>query len=398
MLFPVRIHGAECTLGIALALLLATAGCSDHEHKSQDPPPYSDRVPSVRRMIALNDLTLKRTSSGAGLWFEPYEVGSVVSFSGFGVCYDFGLVVGAKIGGVTFVSTSSMFTGDFRAERTESGETEVHFLTPFDTPSIPDYVQWPVAAGAPHTPDGQPRAYGVGTIFTAFNDEDPLSHRRLHGAPMGAFVQETVWAQSRFPSVLFVRWEVTNRSTSRWEDAYLGVWSDPDLGAAHNDRIGSDVARNMNYAYTDTASAEEYFGSTNPSFGIRYLKTTNDAGLHAAPRPLKSSGEPTSPQEAYNYLLGLDMQGHPMIDPTTNLPTLFWAAGDPIAGTGHVDALDFDRQMMGSVGPFSLGPGESTQLVVALILTTNEDAMVSLALLRTVADQVAVHRELWDLN
>lgn len=87
-----------------------------------------------------------------------------------------------------------------------------------------------------------------------------------------------------------------------------------------------------------------------------------------------------------------------MIDPSTELPTLFWAAGDPIAGTGHVDALDFDRQMMGSVGPFSLGPGESTELIVALIVTTNVDPFASLGLLRGVADQVAIHRELWDLE
>lgn len=398
-MFPTsRIRDVSYLLGLAGPLLLAALGCGDDEHKSPDPPPYSDRVPSARRQLALNDLILKRANDGSGLWSEAGAADAVVSFATFSVCYDFGLVVGAKIGGVTQVSTSSMFNGDFAPERVGSEVTQVHLLTPFDTPSVPDYRLWPVQAGAPHTPEGQPRSYGVGTIFTAFNDEDATSHERLHGAPMGALVRETVWAQAQFPSVLFVRWDVVNRSNTRWDEAYLGVWSDPDLGAAGNDRVGTDIARAMNYAYTDTASAEEQFGGNSPSFGIRYLKTTNDAGLHAAAHPIKSTGEPTTPQEAYNYLLGLTMQGAPMIDPSTELPTLFWAAGDPIAGTGHVDALDFDRQMMGSVGPFSLGPGESTELIVALIVTTNVDPFASLGLLRGVADQVAIHRELWDLE
>jgi FlgD Ig-like domain len=92
--------------------------------------------------------------------------------------------------------------------------------------------------------------------------------------------------------------------------------------------------------------------------------------------------DPSNPTQAYNYMRGLQMDGLPLIDPTTSEITTFYAPGDPVTGTGWLDQNPADRRFMITSGPFTMAPGDSQQVVYAFAIGQGTDRLNSITVLR----------------
>lgn len=186
--------------------------------------------------------------------------------------------------------------------------------------------------------------------------------------------------------MLFQRFDVRNASAFVWDEAYLGVWVDPDVGLAANDLVGCDVPRALGYAYTAASAVETIWGAYQPVVGIRFLETPRDAGFHASPRIWKGDTEPENAAEAYNLLRGLNVDGEAFRDSVSGEVTRCTASGDPVAGAGSIEHVPADRRMMLVTGPFTVAPAESLSLTYAILFARAVDRLEAITGLRRTAD------------
>src|SRR5262249_14472572 len=177
-----------------------------------------------------------------------------------------------------------------------------------------DWLNWPVSQGAPIDGDGNPRLIGDQTLYCTFNDAYQPAHDLLDGSAyrMQAEVHETVFGYSRqitLARVMFVQFEIHNRTRFRWPECYVGLWLDPELGARFDDDYaGSDSSLHAVYAYdTDVA------GAPSPAVGVIVLQDT----LLGRPSPGVSAAswitdeDPVDFGQSQNLLRGLNAEGVP---------------------------------------------------------------------------------------
>lgn len=149
-----------------------------------------------------------------------------------------------------------------------------------------DWQSWPFDLGAPalKAADGSdsldatgrriPELLGDQTLWWVMNDGDPAAHEALFGSqPLGVEVRITVFGYaypSPFDHMLFVRWQIFNKSDRNIEDAYVCLWQDVDLGDATDDLVGCDTTKNLLFTYND--GADNVFGAAPPATGLLLLQ------------------------------------------------------------------------------------------------------------------------------
>ncbi|MGB2869619.1 MAG: FG-GAP-like repeat-containing protein [Bacteroidota bacterium] len=309
--------------------------------------------------------------------------------------YAAGLWLGAQINGVPTIGVAH-YNSEYRAGPAVGG-------TPVD-PSNPryrvykisrgdnsansaDYASWPADLGAPVNSDGTPRLLGDQTLFSVYNDLSPQGH--FYGsAPLGAEVQQTTFGfdePGALDNTVFLHFKIINRGNQQWTNAYASLWSDPDLGDATDDLIGSDAPRDLAYVYNGRPNDAQY-GNTPPAVGYVYLsgalpgKPLRTFTYHTNGDPRLN--DPSNPMQFYFYMQGLNRDGNSYIDPTTGQPTIYPLGGNPLNGTGWVDQNPADRRFVLNSGPFDLPPGGSTEVTLAIVVgqgTDNRNSIVSLA-------------------
>ncbi|MBH09835.1 MAG: hypothetical protein CMG74_05650 [Candidatus Marinimicrobia bacterium] len=282
-----------------------------------------------------------------------------------------------------------------------------------------DWAEWPTQLGAPfydlngngiyepsagETP-GVANADQV--LWFVCNDGDPTTTADLYGTePMNIEMQMTLWGYNQpgagLGQIVFKQVRIINRSSDDITDAYISQWSDPDLGDYGNDLVGVDTSLSLMYAYNGEVEDAQYaaFGLAPAAIGYDYFAgpkvyTGNSAdtaifnlekvagwvnlpassfgyfsagGTYSDPGPY---GNVEAAREYYNL-----MRGYAPIDDLDN-PTA-WVndegndtkypyAGDPVAGTGHLDSSPGDRRMLINAGPFTLAAGDTQDVVEAII-------------------------------
>ncbi|MCF7802714.1 MAG: T9SS type A sorting domain-containing protein [Candidatus Marinimicrobia bacterium] len=309
--------------------------------------------------------------------------------------YSSGLWLGAKVNGEIRTGIAS-YGSEFEAGVIAAGEPanpsqlkyRVYKIEKGDTESNPDYAEWPVEMGAPVNPDGSPKHVGDQTLFCVYNDADPDNH--FDGSnPLGVEVQQTSfgYASSALTNTEFMQFEIVNTSDEAWEDAYLSLWCDPDIGYYADDVVGVDTFRNLGYAYNgdtfdeSTASIDGY-GDTPPAVGFDILQgglrnePLNAFGYFTAYQEYPD-GDPSSFEEYYNLMQGLLLDGTPRIDPITAEPTKFPVSGNPVSGDGWLDAQPEDRRFVVVTGPFDLDPNQSKNIFTAIIVGQGSNNIAS---------------------
>ncbi len=297
-----------------------------------------------------------------------------------------------------------------------------------------DWNNWPAKYGAPYT-DANGVYHPVGgdtydpktcipgvkgadqTVYYIANDEDPNLTQGLYGAlPLGLEVHVTMWAYSQagaLGNMYFKRWQIINKGYQGYtiDSMYVAYWTDVDLGDATDDLVGCDSALSLSYTYNSKPTDAVYDPLPPPSIGFDFFEGpkvtgsptdtaiflgkkiggyknlpmysaftfTNPGSGTYAPWDDPDLGVPQGSRQMYDFMLGLDRNGAPNIDPITGKPSRFVFSGDPVNFTGWVDGgklpggvsgISFPgrdvRQGM-SAGPFTMAPGDTQEVVVGEI-------------------------------
>lgn len=281
-----------------------------------------------------------------------------------------------------------------------------------------DYTEWPRTQGAPMGSDGTPWINELGAdqmTFTVFNDGVASSHTNDAGstAPIGLEVKQTTFAFNRsdaLGNVIFMKYEITYDPAAAGqpelplEDAYLSLWSDPDLGGSGDDFVGCNPSIGLGYCYNAT-NQDKAYGSQPPAVGFDFFKgPRNSYRLQWPPNsgnipeflPMTSFNkyingtDPHSMQQSYAYMQGLNSDGTPLANGTT-----YQMAGDPVGNTGEIDTDPADRRFMMSAGPFSMQPGETVEVVAAVLVAQGGNRLSSITYLNYI-DQLA--QEVFDAD
>jgi hypothetical protein len=269
-----------------------------------------------------------------------------------------------------------------------------------------DYRNYAVPQGAPLNALGDPLLFGDALIWSVFNDANPGFHTNDAGAtaPLGVEVKQAVFAFNRsgaLANAIFLTWDIANKGANSIHDAYVSVWGDPDLGGFTDDLVGCDTTRALGYCYNAT-NADGVYGTSPPAVGFVILRgpvvargpgVTDTLGATAFAKYINGV-DPTSVTETYNLLRGLHGDGtaiHEFDDPTRP-PTRFMVSGDPVTGTGWLDANPADRRMQISMGPFDLPPGAAQRIVVAVVVGQGTNRLASISDLRAKVDLIRTLR------
>jgi len=294
---------------------------------------------------------------------------------------------------------------DLSWEASDEGKTEEEVRVEYET----DWVEWRAVDGAPYEdvdanglydPDIDiPGISGASqTIWFVANDLDPAKTGNLYGAlPIGIEIQFTYWAYNNgnfLDNVLFLKYRLINKSLTSFNDMYISMWSDPDVGYPA-DLVGCDTTLNMAYAYNASDYDSEYDPYPPPAIGFDLLKGPVATGTDTLPMTAYYffwGGDPNwgdPPQgdiqgsiEFYNFMQGrFGLSGEPFINPITGQPTTFALSGDPLTGDGWMDDNQFgggDRRIGLASGPFNMAIGDTQEVVIAEIAAIGVDRLHSL--------------------
>lgn len=285
-----------------------------------------------------------------------------------------------------------------------------------------------IAGADPNSPADQ-------VVFTIFNDlHRPTSVGRFGSEPTGLEIQMTLWGYKRqdaLGNIYFKKWRFINKGGVEidgngtlgafyLDSMYVCQWSDPDLGSFSDDLVGTDTTLSMGYVYNGNAVDTNYrrFNLPPAAGGYDFLQgpAVPDPGgegiIDLKKRPdIKnlgltgfsyfSAGSPYSDPgggyetnsiawykmlRGFSPLLGPDQ---PYNHPPGVTPGPFPLAGDPVAGTGHIDGqgqdysfVPGDRRLLIITGPFEMAPGDTQEVVVAFVGGLGADRLSSVSVMK----------------
>ena len=313
-------------------------------------------------------------------------------------------------------------------------------------PHTADIEDWPWELGAPVVDgDGNPNNYdlaagdrpeliGTQTAWWIMNDVAG-PHGWSQSAPLGLEVQVTAFAFRRADALnntTFYRYKLIYKGNEQLTNAYFGIWSDPDLGNAGDDFVGSDTTLGMGFVYNgdDFDDTSVGYGGTPPALGYDYFQgplvnndgvdndedgTVDEDDERIAMTKFVYYNNDSSPQgnpftgaEAYGYLRGIWRDGAPITLGGTgyggDVPVDFMFPGDPVTGqfwseenTDNAGARNTpaDRRFLLSSGPFVMNPGDEQEIVYGIVWAQAGDRLASVAKMK--ADD-ALAQAAFDVN
>jgi Dockerin type I domain len=401
------------TILISITLLTTTAwGMADYTNKTQSSKTAlildTDTFLDINQLLCMiynngnfaydNANFLGKTD---GLYFPRGTTKTVI--------YAAGLWVGAKVNDSLRLATaeySSEFgpgpmdggtylpdNASFRVYKIEKGNT-----------SSNDYINWPADMGAPVDEFDDPAILGHQMCWSVFNDADTAYHEKGVGYidPLGLEIQHTSFAfnrQDALGKVIFLKYLIINEGGNQLDDTYISLWCDPDLGGASDDLVGCDTNLSLGFCYNE-AGTDNVYGDFPPAVGFDFLQgpivdgDPSDSAyfmgewIHGKKNlPMTSFNkyingtDPHNDVEAYNYMQGFLPNGNPLIDNDGDT-TKFHVAGDPVTGIGWLDDAAADRRFMMSSGPYTMMPGDTQEVVAAIIVGLGSDRLESISRLR----------------
>jgi hypothetical protein len=303
-----------------------------------------------------------------------------------------------------------------------------------ETSPTPSAIEWPVELGAEFidrndVPGYQPDAgdipvmNGDTQLWWIMNDRGNI-HQRSDTAPLAVEVRASAFGfdvTNDLGNVTFYRYHIVNRGLKAIEDMAVGLFQDVDLGAAHDDVMGTDTTLAMLYVY-NAGNMDEYqfrgYGESPPAIGFTVLEASHsagtlptDLGLPAAAHLTSARnmyggggpyGDPGTAMDIYHYMTGRWKNGEPMTEGENGVnfsdnPMPFWMPGDPVEGTYwsgmNTDGRNSrdpgqDRRSNLSFGVFDLEPGEWARFTFAIVWARGTSNLDSISELRRVAGEL----------
>ncbi|MCE3280070.1 MAG: hypothetical protein K0S44_2261 [Bacteroidetes bacterium] len=264
-----------------------------------------------------------------------------------------------------------------------------------------------------------PLIKGDQAIYFIYNDKGGV-HTETGGVSIGVEIHAMVYGYSCPDSALqnsvFVNYKIINKSSFDLNNAFIGKWTDFDMGGYNDDYVGCDVTRGAYYAYNGDSIDEGGYGIYPGAQGVVFLKgaKVDDNGIDDPSNNTANgqgygdgivdneelgvtrfmsyynsshsvTGNPNTAQEFFNYLSGQWLNG------------TLWNYGG--VGTGTGNSCDFmypgdsdptgfgvhgsipltpwdetivgnppgDRRGLASTGPFTFQPGDIQEFEVAYV-------------------------------
>ena len=308
-----------------------------------------------------------------------------------------------------------------------------------------DWSEWPADKGAPYKDVDNNNFYnpaldipGIAgadqTLWYVANDLDSNTAKSLYGSPtMGVELQVTVWGYKDLQvmsNMVFKKYVLINKSKNDFEDTYISVWSDPDLGDAGDDFAGCDTSLNLGYVFNGDDDDATY-GESIPAIGFKLLQgpivdsSPNDIGIFKGNkiRGMKNLsmtsfsffigsdplyGDPnlgeylTGSLEYYNLMQGrISYSGTPFINPVTNEEEVFALSGNPNTGEGWLDGIlhpPGDRRILSNSGPFTMVAGDTQEVIIAQIIAGGDEGTDRIEAVRLLKSYNSLAQEIYDFN
>ena len=170
-------------------------------------------------------------------------------------------------------------------------------------------------------------------------------HGDSGGTPMAVEIHQTTWGyycinNPQLNKTIFASHKLVNHSTKMIDSLYIGLWTDFQIGASHNDYIGFYLPTNTAYAYNGEQQ-DEFIDSPLPVPAITLLNREMDYAMYLQrdgedfPYEPATTGYPSSPLQHYHLLSGYWRDGSPLTfngsgyDTTSQLITNFVFPGYP---------------------------------------------------------------------
>ncbi|MFA6981169.1 MAG: T9SS type A sorting domain-containing protein [Ignavibacteriaceae bacterium] len=323
-------------------------------------------------------------------------------------------------------------TVDLTSDAKNEGISASDLRTAYET----DWTQWPADMGAPFKDTNGDGVYQADkdipgfpgadqTLWYITNDLNSTTTTNLYNSnPLGIECQVTIWAYNRagaLGNMYFRKYKLintTNRTATpiTFNDMYVSMWSDVDLGDAGDDFVGVDTVLSLQYCYNAAANDNTYSPLPPPAVGFDFFQGPvvngvagedinkngiDDASDYAIFNNQKvgpgkinlpmtaayyfANGDPNigdPPQgttgtadgfrQFYNFFQGkFGISGTTFTDLVTGLPTTYALSGDPVKRTGWLDGRQLpagDRRQGSASGPFIMAPGDTQEVVVAEIV------------------------------
>ncbi|MCH7962836.1 MAG: T9SS type A sorting domain-containing protein [Bacteroidetes bacterium] len=304
---------------------------------------------------------------------------------------------------------------DLSSEAIIEGKSEAELRAQYER----DWNEWRAEDGAPYDDvDGNGTYYpnidipgiqsAVQTIWFVANDLDPLFTRDFIGSdPLGVEMQATIWEYQDggfLDNVIFKSYKLINKSIFPFEDMYISMWSDPDVGDFEDDFVGCDTLLNLGYAYNAYDFDAVYNPLPTPAVGFKLLQGPSDSTGFNLPMTAffyiteRSMFERGSGQfdgratQLYNFMTGrIGITGQLFTDPITGQSTTYANSGDPLTGEGWIDGIlqgPGQRKMGLSSGPFNMAIGDTQEIVIAEIAALGTDNLDSFKKLKYYSIQI----------
>jgi len=314
-----------------------------------------------------------------------------------------------------------------------------------------DLRDWPFDLGAPvvdgdgvpgnYNLDGgdRPEVWGDQMLWWVMNDAGN-EHQSSGTAPMGMEVQVSALAANGVPgfagwvpsvaNATFYHFRLTNKGQEPLRQMWFGWPTIAHVGNQFDDYAGADTTLRMAYYYNadNFDEGEEGYGTAPPALGFLLPQgplvdhdgrdNDHDGQIDEPGERLRftesliyrgdsseSGNARNDSDDWYKYMQGLWQNGRPMCfgenryqpfqDCTRTTRFLF--PGDPVSGAywseQNIDSLGTpnppgERRRITSSGPFSMNPGDTQDLILAIVWARGTDNLNSITRLRTAAGAV----------
>ncbi len=312
----------------------------------------------------------------------------------------------------------------------DSLKYRVYKINKADDSSNRDYAEWPIQWGAPATSGGLPLVLGDQTLFSVYNSADTSQMRWWFSStpflPTDFEIQQTAFARNGnvkdnkdiFANTVFLEWTIINKGNKQIDSAYIGFWTDIDFFNAWDNPAEVDTALQLGYCWYYDSTYYDFRPYTPPAvgyvllYGPKVYSPVNTAifkgkqlanftnlsmtSFHA----IRDDAEQNSLQcnvisldQVWNVARGFDYAGNIIIDSSTNKPTKFPFAGDPITNTGYVNNTNTGggAGFVFFSGPFNFTPSDTQWIMAALIPAEGNNRFESIKLMR---EKAAILRSL----
>lgn len=302
---------------------------------------------------------------------------------------------------------------DLSTEVNFEGKTETEIRNQYEK----DWNEWFAEDGAPFIDKNGDGIYNPNidvpgiedaaqTIWFVANDLDTsLTYGLYNTLPIGIECQVTYWEYSDgsfLNNLYFRKYKLINKSSNIFEDMYVCMFSDIDIGSSNDDFAGCDSVMSLGYGYNAYDYDQWYFPIPPPTAGFDLLQGPIDSAGSVLPMTAffyRTPGSSGIIPPIYNEALQLYrlMQGRHgltnelIINPVTLEPTKYALSGDPLTGEGWLDGLlqsPGDRRIYLSSGPFNMAVGDTQEVILAEIAALGFDNLDSFRKLKFYSSMV----------